>query len=236
MLRRAHAVLIRISPGYPPLEGRFLRITHPSATRHPCVLLHTVLPFDLHVLGMPPAFNLSQDQTLQFKDFDFRPRAICPALSVQCFKLRIEPCSEPSSSAGSSAGRIWPSGHGRSLHGITMTRAPTQVTCIFLMSLRLCRFASFAFAKTAGCFSASRIPRIRPGAVRSPKNFRRISRRTLHNQHCGRTLSDRRSGRFMRIATPCWAGRLLYVDRKCSVNGRAAHHAGIAAARGVARR
>ena len=26
-----------------------------------------MLPFDLHVLGMPPAFNLSQDQTLQFK-------------------------------------------------------------------------------------------------------------------------------------------------------------------------
>ena len=25
-----------------------------------------VLPFDLHVLSMPPAFNLSQDQTLQF--------------------------------------------------------------------------------------------------------------------------------------------------------------------------
>jgi hypothetical protein len=25
-----------------------------------------LLPFDLHVLGMPPAFNLSQDQTLQF--------------------------------------------------------------------------------------------------------------------------------------------------------------------------
>ena len=29
-----------------------------------------LLPFDLHVLGMPPAFNLSQDQTLQFK-FDW---------------------------------------------------------------------------------------------------------------------------------------------------------------------
>jgi hypothetical protein len=28
-----------------------------------------VLPFDLHVLSMPPAFNLSQDQTLQFKVF-----------------------------------------------------------------------------------------------------------------------------------------------------------------------
>lgn len=25
-----------------------------------------MLPLDLHVLGMPPAFNLSQDQTLQF--------------------------------------------------------------------------------------------------------------------------------------------------------------------------
>jgi hypothetical protein len=29
-----------------------------------------VLPFDLHVLGMPPAFNLSQDQTLHLS---FRP-------------------------------------------------------------------------------------------------------------------------------------------------------------------
>jgi hypothetical protein len=24
-------------------------------------------PLDLHVLGLPPAFNLSHDQTLQFK-------------------------------------------------------------------------------------------------------------------------------------------------------------------------
>ncbi len=31
--RRAYAVLIRISPGYPPLKGRFPRVTHPSATR-----------------------------------------------------------------------------------------------------------------------------------------------------------------------------------------------------------
>ncbi len=33
LLRRAHAVLIRISSGYPPLQGKFLCITHPSATR-----------------------------------------------------------------------------------------------------------------------------------------------------------------------------------------------------------
>ena len=30
-----------------------------------------LLPFDLHVLGMPPAFILSKDQTLQF-DLEFK--------------------------------------------------------------------------------------------------------------------------------------------------------------------
>ena len=44
--------------------GRFRSITHPFAARQH-VLLH-LLPLDLHVLGTPPAFNLSQDQTLQF--------------------------------------------------------------------------------------------------------------------------------------------------------------------------
>ena len=32
LLRRDHAVLIQVSLGYPPLSGRFLCITHPSAT------------------------------------------------------------------------------------------------------------------------------------------------------------------------------------------------------------
>ena len=31
--RRAYAVLIRVSSGYPPLLGRFLRVTHPFATK-----------------------------------------------------------------------------------------------------------------------------------------------------------------------------------------------------------
>jgi hypothetical protein len=43
----AYAVLIRVSPGYPPLLGRFLRVTHPSATRQPEQA--PLLPFDLHV-------------------------------------------------------------------------------------------------------------------------------------------------------------------------------------------
>ena len=30
---------------------------------------HPLLPLDLHVLSLPPAFNLSHDQTLQFKSY-----------------------------------------------------------------------------------------------------------------------------------------------------------------------
>ena len=63
--RRAYAVLAWFSPGCPPLLGRYLRVTHPSATRQPEQAL--LLPFDVHVLSIPPAFNLSQDQTLQLK-------------------------------------------------------------------------------------------------------------------------------------------------------------------------
>ena len=41
-------------------EAGYSRVTHPFATR---ILLS---PFDLHVLSTPPAFVLSQDQTLKF--------------------------------------------------------------------------------------------------------------------------------------------------------------------------
>ena len=44
----------------PDEEADYLRVTHPFATNiRRC-------PFDLHVLGTPPAFVLSQDQTLQY--------------------------------------------------------------------------------------------------------------------------------------------------------------------------
>ena len=55
---RAHWVLAAISHCCPHPKGRFSRVTHPSATK----FLKT--SFDLHVLGIPPAFILSQDQTL----------------------------------------------------------------------------------------------------------------------------------------------------------------------------
>jgi hypothetical protein len=56
------AVLARLSPRYPPLQGR--SPTCYSPVRH-CA--PESAPFDLHALGTPLAFILSQDQTLHKK-------------------------------------------------------------------------------------------------------------------------------------------------------------------------
>ena len=57
---------IRYYPAFPPaIPARgvgCIRVTHPSATLMPP---KGHLPFDLHVLGLPLAFILSQDQTLR---------------------------------------------------------------------------------------------------------------------------------------------------------------------------
>ena len=57
---------IRYYPAFPPaipVRGAgCIRVTHPSATLAPP---KGRLPFDLHVLGLPLAFILSQDQTLR---------------------------------------------------------------------------------------------------------------------------------------------------------------------------
>jgi hypothetical protein len=59
-----YAVLTPISRRYSSLKGRFPRVTHPSAAE--------LLPLDLHVLGAPPTFILSQDQTLHHKIMIFK--------------------------------------------------------------------------------------------------------------------------------------------------------------------
>ncbi len=48
---------------FPQLGAGCVRVTHPCATRQPEQA--PLLPFDLHVLGLPLAFILSQDQTLR---------------------------------------------------------------------------------------------------------------------------------------------------------------------------
>ena len=61
-------VLCGISNGfrcYPLLKAGCSRVTHPSATKFALPSEHfQSTPFDLHVLSTPPAFVLSQDQTL----------------------------------------------------------------------------------------------------------------------------------------------------------------------------
>ena len=49
-----------------------LRVTHPSAARQH-LLKEGLLPLDLHVLSLPLAFVLSQDQTLHHKEYKYNP-------------------------------------------------------------------------------------------------------------------------------------------------------------------
>ena len=61
-----YAVLVRISPGYPPAKGR-LHTCYSPVRRSPAGIskLTPPLPLDLHVLSLSLAFILSQDQTLR---------------------------------------------------------------------------------------------------------------------------------------------------------------------------
>ena len=61
-----YPVLARLSPGYSKLESRLP--TRYSPVRHFTGSLAAPFSCDLHVLGTPPAFILSQDQTLQLND------------------------------------------------------------------------------------------------------------------------------------------------------------------------
>ena len=56
-----YRALIRISPGYSLVKGRLHTRYSPIRRSQRSKLL---LPLDLHVLGLPLAFILSQDQTL----------------------------------------------------------------------------------------------------------------------------------------------------------------------------
>ena len=52
----------KLSPTMRQIPTRYSPVRHSSAPEG-------LLPFDLHVLSIPPAFNLSHDQTLQFNLF-----------------------------------------------------------------------------------------------------------------------------------------------------------------------
>ena len=82
----AYGVLARVSPGYPPPRGRLLTRYSPVRRSPAPVPEGTgLLPHDLHVLGTPTAFALSQDQTLQ--------RKLSPVLYFT-FRLKLSPVGE----------------------------------------------------------------------------------------------------------------------------------------------
>jgi len=69
----------------PEFRVRYPRITHPFATRFSQVLPPEKTPFDLHALATPPAFVLSQDQTLHFfiVAANTRPKACAREASIR---------------------------------------------------------------------------------------------------------------------------------------------------------
>jgi hypothetical protein len=63
-------VISGIRPSFPGLSRSGGQVTHVLLTRSPLVYPEGALPLDLHVLSTPPAFVLSQDQTLQQKTLE----------------------------------------------------------------------------------------------------------------------------------------------------------------------
>jgi hypothetical protein len=72
-----YAVLATVSSGYPPLQGR--SSTCYSPVRHFQAYCYA-LTFNLHVLSTPPAFILSQDQTLHYE---------LPGLQLRCSRTSV---------------------------------------------------------------------------------------------------------------------------------------------------
>ncbi len=64
-----YPVLAAVSNCYPDLLGRLS--TRYSPVRRSTNFPKKTFSHDLHVLSTPPAFNLSQNQTLQLKNFEF---------------------------------------------------------------------------------------------------------------------------------------------------------------------
>ena len=90
MRLRAHMGYYQPFPAAVPLPGLGCpRVTHPSATKRggsasaQAPPLRRSAPFDLHVLGTPPAFVLSQDQTLELEFIRCRPMAALVSESRQ---------------------------------------------------------------------------------------------------------------------------------------------------------
>ena len=87
----SYAVLANVSICYPPVWDRLL--TRYSPVRRSNIYLHperivSMSSLDLHVLSTPPAFVLSQDQTLMFNPF---PSPLLPVVASTRLPLSLQP-------------------------------------------------------------------------------------------------------------------------------------------------
>src|SRR5699024_5227435 len=88
--KRSHLVLVRVSTSYPMLVGRLPTCYSPirrSIHRRPPEGFSILHELDLLVLGTPPTFVLSQDQTLQNLKFDAYEHTRIHILSLPIFEL-----------------------------------------------------------------------------------------------------------------------------------------------------
>jgi hypothetical protein len=71
IIKRCHFIMLRgINPGFPGLSPTLRKVVYVFRTRLPVAserIATPLLPLDLHVLSLPLAFILSQDQTLHCK-------------------------------------------------------------------------------------------------------------------------------------------------------------------------
>src|SRR5690625_5601446 len=96
--KRSHLVLVRVSTSYPKLVGRLPTCYSPirrSIHRRPPEGFSLLHALDLHVLGTPPAFVLSQDQTLHEDRKSTRLNSSHVAISYAVFCLKIKKQIEP---------------------------------------------------------------------------------------------------------------------------------------------
>ena len=96
-----YPVLAHLSECYSRCQGRLL--TRYSPVRHSTRVPKNPFAFDLHVLSTPPAFVLSQDQTLQFDILDHPQRdgilysakvyksSLCSKMPLEVIQPRLGP-------------------------------------------------------------------------------------------------------------------------------------------------
>ena len=79
-----HDTSCGISPSFPRLSPSRRQIGHVLLTRPPLGSARRLPSYDLHVLGTPPAFVLSQDQTLHRVEQLIRTRSVLRDLWGRC--------------------------------------------------------------------------------------------------------------------------------------------------------